>query len=134
MRGEGRGMEMVELSISEEPVPVPPVLADGVWGADIAFLGRVRGTEEGREISGIEYTAYPEMALRELQAIALAMQSEHGAHPVRIHHCTGFVPAGEASILIAVGARHSAEAFALCAEYLRRIKATVPVWKRAVFL
>ena len=127
-------MERVELSISNQPVPVAPVLACGVWGADLSFLGRVRGSEEGRPISGIEYTAYPEMALRELQAIAAAMQSEHGPHPLCIHHRTGFVPAGEPSILIAVGARHSAEAFALCAEYLRRIKATLPVWKRAVFL
>jgi len=90
-------------------------------------------TEDGRPVTGIEYTAYYEMALRELRAIAEAMQSEHGAHPLRIHHRTGFVAAGEPSILIAVGARHSAEAFALCAEYLRRIKQTVPVWKRPVF-
>lgn len=125
---------MVEISISDEPVPPAPALASGVWGADLAFLGRVRGTEDGRKISGIEYTAYQDMALRELEKIVRAMQSEHGAHPVRIHHTTGFVVAGEPSILIAVGARHSAAAFALCAEYLRRIKETVPVWKRAVFV
>jgi molybdopterin synthase catalytic subunit len=122
-----------EITISDEPVPPAPPLASGEWGADLAFLGRVRDMEDGRRISGIEYTAYQEMALRELQKIAAAMQEEHGPHPVRIHHCTGFVAAGEPSILIAVGARHSAEAFARCAEYLRRIKATVPVWKRAVF-
>jgi molybdopterin synthase catalytic subunit len=122
-----------KITISDEPVPPAPPLASGEWGADLAFLGRVRDMEDGRRISGIEYTAYQEMALRELQKIAAAMQEEHGPHPVRIHHCTGFVAAGEPSILIAVGARHSAEAFARCAEYLRRIKATVPVWKRAVF-
>jgi molybdopterin synthase catalytic subunit len=126
-------MEMVEISISEDPVPPAPALASGEWGADLVFLGRVRGTEDGRPISGIEYTAYRGMALLELEKIVTAMQAEHGAHPVRIHHCTGFVPTGEPSILIAVGTRHSAEAFALCAEYLRRIKTTVPVWKRAVF-
>jgi molybdopterin synthase catalytic subunit len=123
----------MNISISTEPVPPAPSLASGEWGADLAFLGRVRDTEDGRRITGIEYTAYQEMALRELEKIAEAMQAEHGAHPVRIHHCTGFVPAGEPSILIAVGARHSAEAFALCAGYLRRIKQTVPVWKRPVF-
>ncbi len=123
-----------EITISEEAVPPAPALACGAWGADLAFLGRVRDKEDGRRITGIEYTAYHEMALRELHAIADAMSAEHGAHPLRIHHRTGFVPAGEPSILIAVGARHSAEAFALSAEYLRRIKATVPVWKRPVFV
>ena len=93
----------MEISISDEPVPPAPALASGVWGADLAFLGRVRGTEDGRTITGIEYTAYRDMALQELEKIVSAMQSEHGAHPVRIHHTTGFVAAGEPSILIAVG-------------------------------
>ena len=121
------------VTLSPDPVPPPPALASGEWGADLAFLGRVRDSEDGRRITGIEYTAYPEMALRVMEEIAAAMQAEHGPHPVRIHHCTGFVPAGEPSILIATGARHSAAAFALCAEYLRRIKSTVPIWKRPVF-
>ncbi len=121
------------ITLSSDPVPAPPALTSGEWGADVCFLGRMRDTEDGRRITGIEYTAYPEMALRELHAIAAAMQTEHGAHPLRVHHRTGFVPAGEPSILIATGGRHSAAAFALCHEYLRRIKATVPVWKRPVF-
>ena len=121
------------ITLSPDPVPAAPALESGEWGADVAFLGRVRDTEDGRRISGIEYTAYPEMALRVMEEIATAMQAEHGPHPVRIHHRTGFVPAGEPSILIATGARHSAEAMALCAEYLRRIKTTVPVWKRPVY-
>ncbi len=121
------------VTLSSDPVPPPPALASGEWGADLTFLGRVRDSEDGRRITGIEYTAYPEMALRVMEEIAAAMQAEHGPHPVRIHHCTGFVPAGEPSILIATGARHSAAAFALCAEYLRRIKSTVPIWKRPVF-
>ena len=123
----------MSLTLSNDPVPDPPVLDSGEWGADVVFLGRVRGTEDGRPISGIDYSAYPEMALRVMEEIAAGMRAAHGPHPVRIHHRTGFVPAGEPSILIATGARHSAEAMALCAEYLRRIKAEVPIWKRPVF-
>ena len=123
----------VVITLSEAPVPPSPVLDSGVWGADLAFLGRVRGMEDGRPISGIEYTAYPEMALQEMEKIVRSMQDIHGPHPVCIHHRTGFVATGEPSILIAVGARHSAAAFALSTEYLRRIKETVPIWKRPVF-
>jgi molybdopterin synthase catalytic subunit len=126
-------MTSVQITLSDDPVPAPPALASGEWGADVCFLGRVRDTEDGRRITGIEYSAYDEMALRELHALTAAMQEEHGPHPLRIHHCTGFVAAGEPSILIATGARHSAQAFALCQEYLRRIKSSVPVWKRPVF-
>lgn len=121
------------ITLSPDPIPPPPALDSGEWGADVAFLGRVRDTEGGRPVLGIEYTAYPEMALRVMEEISAAMHDEHGPHPIRIHHRTGFVPAGEPSILIATGARHSVEAMSLCAEYLRRIKSLAPIWKRPVF-
>lgn len=123
----------MNIVLSSDPVPAPPALSSGEWGADVSFLGRVRDTEDGRRITGIEYTAYPEMALRMLSQIVEEMQAAHGPHPVYLYHRTGFVAAGEPSILIATGARHSRQAMEQCAEYLRRIKETVPIWKRPVF-
>ena len=49
-----------------------------------------------------------------------------------IHHRLGFVPVGEAGILIRIQTAHSAEAYELSREYLRRIKTSVPIWKRPV--
>jgi len=102
-------------------------------GADLRFHGVVRDREDGRLISGIAYTAYRPMADRELEAVVAAMAAEHPDHRAAIHHRLGFVAAGEASLFIRVQTAHSAAAFELCREYLRRVKATVPVWKRPVF-
>jgi molybdopterin synthase catalytic subunit len=102
-------------------------------GADLRFLGVVRGFEGGRQISGIRYSAYPEMAQSTLQQIVDAFQESAGTHPITVIHRLGFVAAGEASILIALGQPHSAEAFDLLANYLRRIKEDVPIWKHPVF-
>ncbi len=102
-------------------------------GADLRFHGVVRDREDGRLISGIDYTAYRPMADNELRAVIDTMRAERPDHRVAIHHRLGFVPAGEASILIRVQTAHSAAAFALCQEYLRRIKTTVPIWKRPVW-
>lgn len=107
--------------------------ASSVHGADLRFHGVVRDREEGRPLAGIDYSHYESMSLNELQKIGDAMQEEHPGHLALVHHVVGYVPAGEASILIRVRTPHSAEAFALCQEYLRRIKATVPIWKRPVF-
>jgi molybdopterin synthase catalytic subunit len=123
----------VHITLGPDPCPEPPGFRSGIHGAEVVFLGRVRGEENGRPIAGIEYTAYEAMALREMERIAARLQEEHGPHPVRIHHRTGFVPNGEASLLLAVAGRHSAETFALCSEYLRLIKESVPVWKRPVW-
>lgn len=103
-------------------------------GADLRFHGVVRDLEEGRPIRGIDYSAYRPMADRELEAIVHEMLAGQEEHRVAIHHRTGFVAAGEASLLIRVQTAHSAAAFEICREYLRRIKATVPVWKRPVFV
>ena len=38
-------------------------------GASIVFVGTVREVNEGRAVSGIEYTAYEAMAARELEEL-----------------------------------------------------------------
>lgn len=103
-------------------------------GADIRFHGAVRDLEDGRQISGIEYSFYEGMALAELNRIGEAMTSEYPEHLAFIHHKVGFVAAGEASIIIRVQTAHSAEGFDISREYLARIKKTVPIWKQPVFV
>ncbi|MDF1741956.1 MAG: molybdenum cofactor biosynthesis protein MoaE [Verrucomicrobiales bacterium] len=105
-----------------------------IHGADLRFHGVVRDREDGRKISGIDYSFYGDMALQELNRIGEAMGKEYPGHLALVHHRIGFVPAGEASILIRVQTAHSAEGFEVSREYLRRIKETVPIWKEAVFL
>ncbi len=100
----------------------------------MCFLGTVRGDEQGQAISGIEYSAYLPMAERELERLCRRGQAEQVAHRVEIRHRLGFVPACEPSILIRVKTRHSAEGFEICRWYLREIKTTVPIWKKAVAL
>lgn len=102
-------------------------------GADIRFHGVVRDLEDGKKITGIDYSFYGDMALQELNRIGEAMGKEYPDHLAIVHHRIGFVPAGEASILIRVQTAHSAEGFEVSREYLRRIKETVPIWKKAVF-
>lgn len=122
-------------SISERPVAeVEAALAPSTnHGADLRFHGVVRDTEEGRPLAAIEYSHYEAMALKELLRIGEAMGQEHPGHLALVHHVVGPVPAGVASILIRVQTPHSAEAFEICREYLRRIKTSVPIWKRPVF-
>ena len=105
-----------------------------VHGADLRFHGVVRDLEGGRPLAGIDYSHYETMALKELDRIGEAMGAEFPGHLALVHHVIGYVPAGEASIVIRVQTPHSAAAFEICREYLRRIKSTVPIWKNPVFV
>ncbi len=108
--------------------------ASGKHGADLRFHGVVRDSEDDREISGIEYSSYPCMAENELEKIGQSMAADYDDHVALVHHCIGFVKAGEASILIRVQTKHSSAAYEISREYLRRIKETVPIWKKPVFV
>jgi molybdopterin synthase catalytic subunit len=49
---------------------------------------------------------------------------------VAIHHRTGWLVVGEASVVVAVAAPHRAEAFDAAEFCIDSVKQTVPVWKR----
>lgn len=120
-------------SLTNEPlVPAPTTFATEE-GAEVQFLGTVRGIEDGKPITGIEYSVYLTMAELELQKLCKRGQEEQGLHSVSIQHRLGFVAACEPSILIRVKTKHSAEAFEICRWYLKAIKTSVPIWKKPIW-
>ena len=97
------------------------------------FYGIVRDCEDGRQITGIDYRAYPPMAEAKLSGIALEGAGLFEEHTLKLHHRIGFVPAAEPSVIIRVTTRHSQAAFDICRHYLRRLKTEIPIWKPPVF-
>lgn len=120
--------------LSAEPISNTPADFQPGEGAEAQFLGVVRGMEDDRTISGIDYSAYLPMAEKMLHDLVGRGQREHGPHRVFIQHRLGFVAAEQPSIIIRVRTKHSAESFDLCHWYLKEIKTSVPIWKRAVFV
>ncbi len=123
---------MRHATLSDTPL-TPADSADGAWGAELRFLGIVRGTESGLPITGITYSAYLSMAQQMLDGLMAEMQTLHGPHPISIQHRLGFVPVGEPSIIITTAGRHSAETFSRLQSYLHRIKTEVPIWKEFAY-
>ena len=120
--------------LSEEPIQPAASVFEPDEGAEVQFLGVVRGSEDGKTISGIDYSAYLPMAEKMLDELIERGEREHGPHRVFIQHRLGFVAAEQPSIIIKVRTKHSAESFDLCRWYLKEIKTSVPIWKRAVFV
>ena len=50
-----------------------------------------------------------------------------------VHHRTGRLELGEASIVIAAASAHRGEAFAACRYTIERVKQIVPIWKHEFF-
>src|SRR6476661_7943792 len=102
-------------------------------GAVILFSGIFRDNNLGRSVDYLVYDAYPPLAERMLREIAEDAKERWELTEVAIHHRTGRLEIGEASLLVAVSSPHRAEAFAACQHCVDRVKAVVPVWKKEVW-
>jgi len=101
-------------------------------GAECVFLGRTREEthpEHGTLVE-LSYDAYPEMAERVMRELAQRAAAEHGCIAVRLHHATGAVPTGAASVLVQTVAGHRGAAFTACRFLIDELKVRVPVWKK----
>ncbi len=100
-------------------------------GAVCTFIGQVRNNARGREVAYLEYDAYVPMAEKMLLKIAAEAETRWTCEVVIVHRI-GRIELGEASVAIAVGSPHRAEAFEACRWCIDTLKETVPIWKREV--
>lgn len=103
-------------------------------GAVTLFVGTVRNSNEGRAVTGIDYTAYDEMARRELARIVTETAERFGTPHVVIEHRIGYLALGEASVAIAVAHPRRAPAMDASRYAIEEIKRRVPIWKREHYL
>ena len=126
-------ISVCEVSITQSPLDLPARENNSAAGALVDFWGMVRALEDGREISGIEYEAHGQMAEHQMRGLAENAREKFGCNKVIIHHRIGFVPAGEASIVVRVESAHRAAAFSANQWIMDELKRTVPIWKHPVF-
>jgi molybdopterin synthase catalytic subunit len=105
----------------------------GDAGAIVHFLGVVRNNTEGREVSYLEYEAYPPMAEKKMAEIAQEIHEKWGLDRVAMIHRVGRLEIGEVSVAVAVASPHRKDAFEACHYAMNRLKQIVPIWKREVW-
>ena len=118
-----------EVLLTERPLAAADLAGLSETGAVLDFWGVVRVSEDGAEISGIRYEAHAAMAEHQLRIIAAEAVARFGLTHMLLHHRIGFVAVGEASLLVRVGSRHRAAAFAAGEWIVSELKKRVPIWK-----
>ena len=98
-------------------------------GAVATFVGLVRDSNLGRRVLWLEYEAYAPLAERTFEGIAEEAAARWTSARLAIHHRTGRLEIGEASVAIAAASPHRAEAFAACRYAIERVKQIAPIWK-----
>jgi MoaE-MoaD fusion protein len=102
-------------------------------GATAVFEGIVRNHTRGRRTLYLEYEAYEEMALRQMEDLAGRALADFKIRDLAIVHRLGRLEIGETSVLIVVVSAHRAAAFDACRWLIDTLKRTVPIWKKEHF-
>src|ERR1700734_1354587 len=102
-------------------------------GAVVVFDGIVRDNTRGRKTLYLDYEAYEEMALAEMQKLASEAGERFAIDRVGVVHRLGRLEIGESSIVIVVTSAHRGAAFDACRWLIDTLKRTVPVWKKEHF-
>src|SRR4026207_2008651 len=108
-------------------------VADQRHGATAIFVGTVRSANEGREVREIEYTAYEEMAEREMSVILTEAGRAYEGAVLVAEHRIGLLGVGMASIVIVAAHERRACALDALRYSIDEMKSRVPIWKREVY-
>jgi molybdopterin converting factor subunit 1 len=102
-------------------------------GAAVVFEGVVRNQTRGRGTLYLEYEAYEEMALQQMESLAKQSLGQFRIRDVALIHRLGHIEIGETSVLIVIASAHRAAAFEACRWLIDTLKRTVPIWKKEYF-
>lgn len=123
---------MIRTAIVAEAIDVTALIREvttEATGATTLFLGTVRDVNDGRAVTGIEYTAYAGMASDELQRIAEEAQARFQGIHVAVEHRIGTLVLTDVSVAIAVAHARRAQAMDASRFIIEELKRRVPIWK-----
>jgi molybdopterin synthase catalytic subunit len=130
-------IEPIQFLLLDRPIDIPSLAAgldDPSAGAVATFDGRVRDHNDGREVAGLEYQAYPALALATGRQILEEEVARHGLLCARAAHRTGSLVIGESAVWVGVSAAHRGPAFDAVRAIMERLKYELPVWKKETYV
>jgi molybdopterin synthase catalytic subunit len=123
---------MMRASIVSEEIDIQALTREAAsdsCGATAVFLGTVRCTNDGRQVTGIEYSAYEEMAESEMRAILGEASAKYAIRSGIIEHRIGELRVGETSIAVVVAHPHRHHAMDALRYIVDQTKTRATIWK-----
>ncbi|MGI8767940.1 MAG: molybdenum cofactor biosynthesis protein MoaE [Propionibacteriaceae bacterium] len=108
------------------------LVGDPAVGGIGLFVGVVRGSDHGRGVTSLSYSAHPSAA-DVLSRCAVEVAGRHEIKTVAVEHRTGRLEIGELAVVVAIGAGHRAAALEACRDLIDTVKLQVPIWKEQRF-
>lgn len=123
----------IHTQVTTQDISIPDAIAritSPAHGALDLFIGTVRDTHNGQDVTGITYDAHEALAEATFKRICGEARGIWPDTHYAVIHYKGALPVGGISIVIAVSAPHRAESFDACRYVIEEIKKYAPVWKQ----
>ncbi len=105
-------------------------LLDAGAGGYVSFEGWVRDSNDGREVTRLEYEAFEALAVSEGRRVVAEALRRFPIKQALCIHRLGDLPLGAMAVWVGVSAVHRGEAFDACRYIIDEIKHRVPIWKK----
>src|SRR5512146_1899370 len=119
-------------TLTDRPIDTAALVAEiarAANGATLLFVGTVRDVNDGRPVTGIEYSAYRSMAEREMADIVREASEKFDTTDIVVEHRLGELTLGDASVAIAVAHPRRGGAYDAARYVIEQLKQRVPIWK-----
>ncbi|HEY6763240.1 MAG TPA: molybdenum cofactor biosynthesis protein MoaE [Candidatus Sulfotelmatobacter sp.] len=116
-----------------ETATILAAIKRGEDGAAVVFEGVVRNHTRNRKTLYLDYEAYEEMALQEMESLVAQGLDQFKVRDIALVHRLGRLEIGETSVLIVVASAHRVAAFDACRWLIDTLKQKVPIWKKEYF-
>lgn len=128
---------MMRAAVVPHPIDFPGLVSEVAHdgnGATSIFLGTVRSDNDGKDVAGIEYSAYDAMATNEMTAILEETVERFGVDNAVVEHRVGNLNVGEISIAVVVATPHREASLSAVRYIIESIKSRAPIWKLEHYL
>ncbi len=124
---------IIEIVDTLEVSKVYAELSDPGSGGICVFVGTVRELTHGETVVSLEFETYRNMAIKEMEKIAMEAIEKWQLNKVVIRHAIGAKKVEEPVVVVGASAPHRDACFEACRYLIDTLKERVPIWKKEFF-
>jgi len=121
---------MKEFKITSNLIHSQTIGENSGIGARSVFEGTVRDTNDGHDVTKLEYECYESLAMKEGNKILAEAIEKFGLFDAFCIHRIGTLEIGETAVIVVATSGHRDEAFKGCRYIIDEVKCRVPIWKK----
>jgi molybdopterin synthase catalytic subunit len=121
---------MKEFKITSNLIHSQTIGENSGIGARSVFEGTVRDTNDGHDVTKLEYECYEPLAMKEGNKILAEAIKKFGLIDAFCIHRIGTLEVGETAVIVVATSGHRDEAFKGCRYIIDEVKCRVPIWKK----